>query len=258
VKHLLCMLALVVATSLDGRAQGFDWQYSARYPTSSQTQFIGASLSAGYALHQGSLPYIEQDLEQALACCTYERGTGIPLAFGITYEQWLPSDLAVYGVVGYRMMTASMTAPPTEPEPLSDGRLLVTQYEYDATLHYLDLTGGIRYRFDGTHFTIGAGLRLQALAGSSATHVHRVLSPSDYSFTTNPPSREKEIPTTGVSDAAGFVAVPFLSVGYDISIMRGVYLSPLITVGLPLMSTAATATWQTTDVGLMIRLYRAL
>lgn len=255
-KILMLIAAVTLISAQHLRSQGFDWQYSARYPTTSPTSFIGASLSAGYALHQGSLPYLEQDIN--IPCCTYDQGSGLPLGFGITYEQWLPSDLAIYGVMGYRMLTASMTAPPTEAEPLSDGRLLVTQYEYDATMHYLDMTGGIRYRFDGTHLTIGAGLRLQALAGSSATHRHRVLSPSDYRFTTNPPSTVVDIPVTGVSDAAGFLAVPFLSVGYDISVMRGVYISPLFTIGLPLMSTAATATWQTTEMGMMLRLYRAL
>lgn len=249
------IIALVLCTQ-GASAQGFDWQYSARYPTSSPTRFLGAALGGGYALHQGRLPYLEQDVP--VACCTYENGTGIPLTIGVGYEQWTSANVAAHFMAGYRLMTAGMSAPPTFDEPLSDGRLLVTQYTYNANLHYADITGGMRYRVGGSHFSVGAAIRLSVLLGTAATHRLDVLSPTDYTFNTNPPSRSIDIPVVGVPDATPFLVSPIITFGYDISIANGLYLSPLLTLGLPFMNTADGVTWKTGEAALLLRVMRAL
>lgn len=254
-KRQLLLILFGLASAVPTLAQGFDWQYSARNPTESPRRFLGAVVSAGYATHQGSLPYLERDL--SIPCCTYENGSGLPLGFGLTFEQWLPNNIAAYGAVGYRLLTASFVAPSTQSEPMFDGRTLVTQYEYGSTLHYLDISGGTRYRLPSTHFSLGVGVRVQVLVGSAATHTHRVISPSDFYFTENPPSQVKEFRFVNVADAAPLVIAPYLTVGYDISLANGMYLSPLATVGIPVMSTASNATWNTTDIGILIRILRA-
>lgn len=252
-----CIVALcaLMALAHGMLAQGFDWQYSVRVPTSSPTRFLGAAFSAGAALHQGSLPYLETDI--AVPCCTYERGTGLPLALGLLFEQWTSSNIAVYGSAGYRVMTATMSAQPSESEPFADGRVLVTQYTYDARMHYADITAGMRYRLGNSHASVGAALRMNVIMGTSATHRHDVLSPSDYSFTTNPPSRSIEIPVVGVPDPTAVLLTPILTFGYDISLANGLYLSPLVHIGLPLMNTAEGVSWKTSDAGLTIRVLRA-
>ena len=246
----LCILLPIIAVG-----QGFDWQYSVRYPTSSPTRFVGAAIGAGYAIHQGRLPYLEQDIQTP--CCTYENGTGIPASVGVAYEQWTSSNIAFHGAAGYRFMSASMTAPQTESDPMADGRVLVTQYTYEAALHYADILAGLRYRLGSSHLSIGASLRLNLLLGTTASHREDVLSPSDFSFTTNPPSRSIDIPVTGIPDAMPLIVVPMVHLGYDISLANGLYLSPLVTLGLPMMSTAREASWRTTDASILIRVMRA-
>ncbi|MBU3741148.1 MAG: hypothetical protein FGM24_02565 [Candidatus Kapabacteria bacterium] len=252
---LATILALLFCAKITV-AQGFDWQYSARYPTSSPTRFLGAAVGGGYAIHQGRLPYLEQDVP--VACCTYENGTGLPLSIVVGYEQWTSANIAVHGMAGYRLMTAGMSAPPTFDEPLSDGRLLVTQYTYNANLHYADITGGVRYRLGRSHLSVGAALRLSLLLGTTATHRLDVISPSDYTFNTNPPSRSIDIPVVGVPDATPLLVSPLITLGYDISIANGLYLSPLLTIGLPLMNTANGVTWKTGEAAMLLRVMRAL
>lgn len=140
---------------------------------------------------------------------------------------------------------------------MADGRVLVTQYTYEAALHYADLVGGLRYRLGSSHLSIGASLRLNLLLGTTATHREDVLSPSDFLFTTNPPSRSIEIPVTGIPDAMPLLLVPLVHLGYDVSLANGLYLSPLLTLGLPLMNTAKEASWRTTDASILIRIMRA-
>ena len=254
--RVFAIALLAVLVSLPAASQGFDWQYSVRYPTSSPTRFVGAAIGAGYALHQGRLPYLEQDIQ--MPCCTYENGTGTPASLGVAFEQWTSSNLALHGSLGYRFMSAGMTAPQTESDPMADGRVLVTQYTYNAAFHYADIIGGLRYRLGSSHLSIGASLRLNVLLGTTASHREDVLSPSDFQFTTNPPSRSIEIPVAGVPDAMPYIVVPMVHLGYDVSLANGLYLSPLITLGLPLMSTAKEASWRTTDASLLIRIMRAL
>jgi hypothetical protein len=254
-KHVLLIASLLVVAS-EVLAQGFDWQYSIRYPTASPTRFGGISAEAGVAMHQGSLPYLEQDI--AVPCCTYEQGSGIPLSVGVAYEQWASASIAIYGTAGYRFMSASMSAQPSESEPFADGRVLVTQYTYDARLHYADVVAGLRFRLGRSNASIGTALRMSLLLGTSATHRHEVLSPSDYTFTTNPPSRSVEIPVVGVPSATRVLLTPVVTFGYDVSIANGLYLSPLLSVGLPLMNTAHGVVWKTSDAAIALRLFRAL
>lgn len=248
-------LFILVLLPISLAAQGFDWQYSVRYPTSSPTKFIGAAVGAGYAIHQGRLPYLEQDI--SMPCCTYESGTGMPASIGVVYEQWTSSNVAIHGSFGYRFMSADMTAPQTESEPMADGRVLITQYTYNAALHYADVVGGVRYRLGSSHFSIGASVRLNLLLGTTASHREDILSPSDFFFTTNPPVRSIDIPVTGIPDAMPIIAVPMIHLGYDFSLSNGLYLSPLFTLGLPVMSVVSDASWRSTDASLIIRIMRA-
>jgi len=248
---VLCLLACASVTNL--HAQGFDWQYNARFPSTSPIRFIGAEIASGYTMHNGSLPYLAKDL--GFTCCTYENGTGIPLALGITGDYWVAGDWALTGSLGYRAHNASFSAK-SDPLPLADGRIFQTEYVYASTLHYAAASVGARYRLLGTHVTIGGGVRGMVLLGTSATHTERILSPDDRYFNGNPPSKEIVHDTRGLPDAQRLMVVPYVQLGYDISISRGVYLSPTLTLGLPLMSVSSDATWRMTDVGIGVRLLR--
>ncbi len=250
--RLAAFLLLLLASSVCALAQGFDWQYSARVPTPSPIRFVGLEVMTGWTDQTGPLPYIQTGL--GFECCRYENGSGIPLAIGVGGEYWISGDVALTGTFGYRGQGASFTTtgdtlPRVGKEPV------ITQYELSARLHYAALTAGAKLRLFETHLTVGLGARFMVSLGSSSTQTERIVQPSDYTF--NNGAKEMVLSSSPIDNLKPFVVVPYLQLGYDISVSRGMYLTPTFTLGIPLMSVASSATWHMTELGVGVRLMRA-
>lgn len=249
---ILQVLLLGLAMPLVMTAQGFDWQYSVRQPVNPPTTFYGAEATYGRSLHGGGFQYLER-----VPCCSFEDGQGSNYSLSVMLESWERGDLAVWGGLGYRNV-AGLFASDVQRFPLSDGRTVQTQYEYSTSLSYIVLQGGVRFRPFASNVNIGAGLRLSTLLGASGSIEEVVLSPEDYFFTTNPPSRRHQMGSVNtVASISAFNAAFLLSGGYDIAIARGMYLSPQIVFGIPLTNTASDVQWRTADVSVSIRYLRA-
>ena len=236
-------------------AQGFDWQTSPRAPYQIPKRYIGLEIGSGYTHHYGSLEYIEQEV--GIVCCDYGSGSGFPLSIGVTGEQWITPTTSVVvglGITRFYAMFNTLSAPVV----LSNGKLLQTEYVLEGALTYIALTGGVQTRLFGTHLTVGGGLRLLLNAGGSLNQEERVLTPADFLFTENPRSRVKVLGNTFLDDATRLQIEPYVQIGYNLSVASGFYLSPSISIGIPLLTATGSGSWRMIDFGARIRLMKGL
>jgi len=250
-RSLFATFLLLLAAVLPSAGQGFDWQYSARVPTPSPIRFLGGEVMSGWTVHTGSLPYLQSDL--GLECCRYENGVGLPISVGVGGEYWVTGDVALMGTVGYRGQGAVFTTD-GDTLPRAGKPPVITQYELSARLHYATVVAGAKMRLFETHVTVGLGVRLMVSIGSSSTQQEQVVQPSDYTFENG--STVVTLTTTSLNDLKPFIVIPYLQLGYDISIAQGMYLSPSFSLGLPLMSVTSGTSWHMTDLGVGVRLMK--
>lgn len=246
----LLVIAVTAATGLS--AQGYAWEWSPRAPRTMPTLFGGVEIATGYAMHTGTLPYVE-DL---VPCCTFEEGTGIPVRFAVFLEDWIaPSTALTYGG-GVTIQNSSFTST-AQALPDSGGRQIITEYLFDASMTYLQLQGGIRQRLFG-YVSVGLELRGLISVASSYELTERVVAPDDFFFSTNPPSKEITLTPTVVDQASVFVLEPAVSLQYDIPLGIGMVLSPMVQFSVPVMSLANNVSWRFLSVTGGVRLSRGL
>ena len=172
-------------------------------------------------------------------------------------ENWFAPATAWSVGGGVSFQTAGFV---TEALPLPDtsGRNIVTEYQLDASLTYLQVHGGIRQRLFGTFLSVGAELRGAVTVASSYSLVDRVVSPDDFLFPTNPPSRERQLDDDVIAGVSAFVLEPALLVQYDIALGTGMVLSPVFGVAAPITSVAGDVSWRYVSVTAGVRLSRGL
>lgn len=249
------IIALFCFVPMLSSAQGFDWQTTPRQPFFIPTRYAGIEVSSGYTLHSGKLNYLET--ATGINCCSYSNGTGIPFRVSILVEEWISASTSAQLGLGISRIGAEFISPST-PFPRENGDLVRTEYVFDASLTYLTLNAGASYRLLGSQLTIGGGLRLHFLLGTSQTQLERVVSPDDYTFTTNPRSRTHELESPFLEDIRGLQIEPFIQVGYNLAISHGLYLSPGLTFGFPVLSASLDQKWGMVDVGVRLRLMKGL
>ena len=235
---LVVILALWAAVS-ELPAQGYDWEWSPRAPRSMQTRFASVELTGGYAIHQGDLTY----LEDQIVCCDFTDGTGLPFRLSVLIEDWFqPSTSFTYGG-GVTFQSTSFTSD-VQVIPRSDAEPIQRRYQFDASLTYLHLQGGIRQRLFRSGLAVGVELRGLINVAASYTLLDQVVAPDDFTFTTNPPSRERTLTEDVIENTAVFVLEPALSVRYDIPLGIGMVLSPVVQFSVPVLSLAGDASWR--------------
>lgn len=250
-----CLLLLCLCAGAFGAsAQGFDWQYSARVPFESPVRFYGVELASGYGRHFASLDYLEKGT--GFTCCTYDRGSGIPYGVLVAADYWIMPKVSLQGGLGVVVRNVTFTSDPQQ-FPRADNSIVSTEYVFHGSITYATLQAAIRYRILATHLNLGGGIKLMAKLSETQTQIDRVIGPDDYFFNDNPPSKEKDLEATILDDASAFVLEPFISVGYDLSLWRGTYLTPTLTVGGPITSLSKSQPWRSLDLGFGIRFMTA-
>ncbi|HRK03647.1 MAG TPA: hypothetical protein PLW14_00980 [Chlorobiota bacterium] len=256
--HILLVILLSLSCTHVVWSQGFDWQYSARFPVDVPTRFYGIELGGSYGMFQGSLDYVE--LATGFPCCTYDAGRGTHIRGAVTVDSWLTPVVSLQLGIGLDVRSTALTSN-LQTVPRRNGNditVVTTQYELDGTVTYGQLSGALRYRLFDSHLNVGLGTRiLLRLAAPTVEQRERILGPDDQFFTGNPPSKVANLPSAVITDASDFVLEPFALLAYDISLHRGTYLSPTFTVGMSVNSLSSTQSWRTLDLGLGIRLVRA-
>ncbi len=250
---VLSVISVLIASASVAVAQGYGWQWSPRAPMSMPTRFVGVEVGGGVSMHQATLPYVE-DL---VPCCEFTSGSGVPLRIAVYMEDWWKPETAVLFSGGVTLHRSQFTAQ-AAPLPDSGGREIVTEYLFDAALTYLTIGGGIRQRLFDSYLSVGLDLRASVNVAESYQLTERVVSPDDYYLKTNPPSKEQEWEPTVVDRAAVLVLEPSVSVQYDIPLGMGLVISPLVQVGMPILSLAPDASWRYVSVTGGVRLSRGL
>jgi len=235
--------------------QGFDWQTSPRYPYEIPKRYVGVEVGTGYTFQYGSLEYLEKDI--GITCCTYESGTGIPIRFLVTGEEWIMPSTSVNIGVGITRFGTSFAAA-SSPVPLPNGELLRTEYQLTGSLTYATVSGGVNTRLFGSNLTVGGGLRLHLYLGGSLQQQEVVLAPSSYQFTGNPRSQVRELGNSFLDQPTPLQVAPYVQVGFNIPLSPGFYLSPSISLGLPLLSVSSADTWRMVDFGAHVKLMKGL
>ena len=190
-------------------------------------------------MHQGDLTY----LEDQIVCCDFTEGTGLPFRLSILIEDWFqPNTSFTYGG-GVTFQSTSFTSE-IEVIPRVDDEPIQRRYQFDASLTYLHLQGGLRQRLFSSGLAVGLDLRGLINVAASYTLVDQVVAPDDYTFTTNPPSRERTLTEDVIENTAVFVLEPAVSLRYDIPLGVGMVLSPMVQFSVPVLSLAGDASWR--------------
>ncbi len=218
-------------------AQGFDWQYSARLPSSSPSFFIGLTGEYNHLIHSGNLDFTEAQN----SCATYTKGTGEGYSEGIRGEYWITGLLAFYGEILYVNSPGNFTV---QAEPLPRiGQLLQTEYDFSTTMTYFLIEPGIKYRLFDSHFHAGAGLQIGFLMNDNSIHKERIIGPDNA-----PPfpsgSYERIISDGKISSLNTFFIEPRIQFGYDLTYGIGKYATPTISIGIPVFDLTKSSGWK--------------
>lgn len=253
---MIALIAIMlVCMSCPLAAQQIEWTPSLRSPYEAPRAFVGIDASIGAAWHDADLPYLES--VYSIPCCTYQEGASKPVSIGFAAENWILPTVAATASVGLRMESIAFTTSPSTL-PRNGKPDLVTQYQLDAAVTSLVLGVGAKTRLAATPITVGLSLTGNALLSSEMTHKEVVLGPDDFYFITDPPSKEYVLPTSRLSDVAGFVVRPVLTITYDIPVALGYYIAPSIRCETMLGSLSRQHSWGAIGVSVGATLYRGL
>ncbi|GBD06834.1 hypothetical protein HRbin21_00639 [bacterium HR21] len=235
-------------------AQGFPWELSPRLPVRAPLVFVGAGVQAAYTPSLATLEVIEGEW----SCATYRRGTGLGLSMGIHAEWWYAPTGALRLLLAaeYARLRLSTLA---EPLPLSDGRMLQTEYQLRYGLWTTRVEALWKQRL-WRWLWVGASLWGALQWRSAEEQWEVVLAPADYFFRTLPPARERRL-----TSARSVALRPYgfgirLRLGYDLMLARHhpLYAAPALVVGTALTSLSTTAAWTRWELGIEIPLLRGL
>lgn len=230
-------------------AQGFDWEYSARLPFEIPRLYLGASAGIEYGRHTGELNYIERQF----VCTRYPSGEGVGYRLGIHGEWWWKADICYTATVGYHLISAEFSQK-AEPITLANKKILQTEYFLSTSLQCLSVEAAAKWRMGDSHLWLSGGAETRIVAGLVSNQGERVLTPDDYEFSTTPPSREKILSDQDVFDVRSLTISPIIGVGYDADMGKGVYLSPQLRIGFPLLNQSSLADWRIWTLGVQCNL----
>lgn len=247
---MLMVLALAKATS-----QQLPWTPSMREPYTAPEYFIGLEASIGTARHDANLPYL--DALYGIPCCTYDSGRSMPYSIGLSVERWLLPTSALTFSAGIRSEATKFEA---KPFVLPRNGLLpvTTQYVLDTRTEWLAIGIGAKTRLFSSPLTIALNLSGHIALGINATHREVVLGPDDYYFVTDPPSKEYQLPTVGLSDVATFVVRPSIAIAYDVPLSYGYYLAPTFRIETTAQSVSQHYEWNSTVLSVGFTFYKGL
>jgi|GEM_PF-606543 len=249
VLFLICFLFPVASFS-----QGFNWQYSSRLPSKYPYLFVGVIAETNYLIHYG---YI--DLTEGYSkCCTFENGNGIGNGFGLASEYW-KGIWAIYSSFTFSTYPGNFTANGISlKRKLNDGNLYDVKYQnqFKSTMSYVFLEIGAKYRILQSHLHFGGGIKLGILTNNKAVHTESIVSPAEERYADG--TQTQTISDGKISDLKSYVITPRIKLGYDLTFGKGLYATPSISLGLPILNIAKNAQWQTWSFTFGISIYKDL
>ncbi|MCS6966570.1 MAG: hypothetical protein NZ473_07375 [Candidatus Kapabacteria bacterium] len=235
-------------------AQGFPWELSPRLPAHAPTLFLGTAIHIAYTPSVAALEAIEGEW----TCATYRHGTGWETSLGVHAEWWYASQSAFRSTLAVEQAALRFAAP-SQPLPLRDGRLLLTEYQLRSNFWLARVEVAMKQRlWSWLWLSLGGWMALQWRVREEQWEV--VLSPSDYQFRTFPPSRQRRLEQAHSIDLRPYGAGIHLRIGYDLILARRFpfYAAPAIVLGSSIISLAKAAAWQRWEAGVELPLFWGL
>lgn len=228
------------------QSQGFDWQYSARLPSTSPNFFTGINGNFSYLVHTGNIDLTER----TNLCCNFNEGTGISSSFGILGEYWYNGLLAFNFGIFYNPLTANFSIQ-SEPLPRPSG-YFISEYRYETKLAYLNFEPGVKYRISKSHFHFGGTIQFSLLLQNDSKYYEKVLEPKNW------PWQERLITEGKVSNLNSIIIIPKLNIGYDFTFALSMYGTTYLSFGFPIMNITNSAEWRTWRFSAGISIFRGL
>ena len=236
---LLCCLWCCVPHI--AQAQGFNWQYSPRFPTEYPTLFVG--LHGGYSpytLNSTNLPFREPRVGGGFCdCAKFTTALGREWRVGVMAEKWLePGNIALFASVQLQSQADTLRAlgDPSKavvnPDLYPNRTALQTQYFFENTIRQLSLEVGAKYKFYPLPVFIALGLSAGYIVQRDSRVVERIfdVSKADYNF-------PEQIYSSSFFTVSPLSFAGTARIGADVPLAKGFYATP-----------AAFATWQLRSV----------
>jgi hypothetical protein len=235
---MLIVIVLLLICSGEIAAQGFDWQYSSRLPSTSPTLFLGGSARVNYGFHTADTYFLGDEYR----CGDYKSGKETGFSVGLAAEYWQTGVISIWCEAEYRNLSVIFSST-DEPQPFKLGGVVYSlsrEFQMKSVFHAIETQGGIKWRFAPTHIHVFLGLRGTLSLKSTAEQTETILTPIEFTQTI----RYGQTPLTGIRT---LFITPLIGIGYDAELGRGIYATPTIRVGLPLMSYSSVTSWVNWD-----------
>ena len=234
-KYLLTIIFIII-TTINLQSQGFDWQWSARFPVINPQNYYGFNVNYGINYSIGNITFRENNV----SCPDFINANGNNIGFGINYIYWERNNsYAVYGALRYNNFSISTNS--IDNVPITDDIIAQYKITLDCNFHQIDLQCGINYRVINysvlEHFFLGAGIEIGTIVNNDFVAMEEILGPPEVPpFSTNPKSYKREITSGQFNKINKFNIKPQVKIGYNLELGRGSYIEPNICFSIPLRS----------------------
>jgi hypothetical protein len=250
--RIAIILIILISTSIAAYSQGFDWQFSPRMPAASPDKFIGLEAGYNFGRSHGDIKLFEDLVE----CCKFANTSSNSFYVGITGEYWYSGNEALIAGVNYSFLNSIFKAPGSALLP--GDTLLQTEYQFDSKMQFLNISAGYKRRLPNTHFNAAASISLSVPISNTYIFTESVISPSDFYFSTVPPSQERELANGSISGISTLTVSPVIQIGYDFDLGKGMYGWINLQTSYNLNSILTDDRWNILALGLNIRIYKGL
>ncbi len=227
-------------------SQGFDWQYSARFPAESPNKFLGINFSTSQLNNFGDINMSEFKIP----CCKFDDGSGTQYGIGVAGEYWVNGGEAITAVIKYNYCSDKFT---TSAEPsYYRNDTMFTNFELDTKRDYLTIALKYKYRIVDSHFYIAGGVNTDILINSRFEIRERVISDDDRF---NDGTNSREVKNGMISEISTFNISPEIAMGYDFTFGKGMFASPYFSLSIPLNSYTNDGSWRHISFQIGINLF---
>lgn len=264
----LCAAIWFVALPHYAEAQGFNWQYSARFPTDYPTLFLG--LQGGYspyAQNSTRLQYKEPLASGGTCdCAEFTGALGQEWRIGVMAEKWFePGNWALYGMLTlqqqsekFRTLSKDTIKGIVNPDVYPNRGKLITEYVFENNATQTSLELGAKFKFYPLPLFLTLGIGAGYIVQFDNRLVEQIAdtpSASGYNF---PERNLRDEPL-----ATSFFKFNPLSlaatarIGADVPLAKGLYATPAIFATYQFRSIGA-STWTRLALGVHVSLLLGL
>jgi hypothetical protein len=225
-------------------AQGFNWQYSSRFPAEYPDIFAGVKFGYNIFLHDGSFNFIEN----LVPCCKFSSGTGSGVNIMFDSEYWIRGDRALSIGLGYYTVSGNFELEKSEVVREGDFR---TKFLFNSQISYLNLSTSFKQQIPSMMVYLSGGLDFIFMLSSNAEY-------SEERLTDDVPFESRVIERGQIDELSPLVLSPFIKVGLDAPLSLNIYASPFISAGYTINSILENDSWRRFNFNFGISIFRSV